>query len=87
MLKSYEFIFQRKETLQRKQRQHQTNPLIYALQFFFFFLTFSSKGSSLRLRLVEVKIGWMENEERKTGEKMMFSLVWYKKENTKDGKC
>ena len=86
MLKSYEFIFQRKETLQRKKRQHQTNPLIYALPFFFF-LTFSSKGSSLRLHLVGVKIGGMENKERKTGEKMMFSLVLYKKENTKDGKC
>ena len=60
---------------------------LFTLYNFFFFLTFSSKGSNLRLRLVEVKIGWMENEERKTGEKMMFSLVWYKKENTKDGKC
>ena len=38
---------------------------------------------SLRLRLV----GGMENEERKTGDKMMFSLVWYRKENTKDEKC
>ena len=39
-----------------------------------------------RLRLVGVKIGGTEKEERKIGEKMMFSLVWFKRENTKDEK-
>ena len=39
-----------------------------------------------RLRLVEVKIGGTEKEERKIGEKMMFSLVWFRRENTKDEK-
>ena len=38
------------------------------------------------LRLVGVKIGSMEKEERKIEEKMMFSLVWFRRENTKDGK-
>ena len=28
----------------------------------------------------------MEKEERKTKEKMMFSLIWFKRENTKDEK-
>ena len=28
----------------------------------------------------------MEKEERKTREKMMFSLVWFRRENTKDEK-
>ena len=31
--------------------------------------------------MVGVKIGGMGNKERKTGEKMMFSFVWYRKEN------
>ena len=39
-----------------------------------------------RLRLVGVKIGGTEKEERKIGEKMMFSLVWFRRENTKDEK-
>jgi len=33
-----------------------------------------------------VKIGGMEKEARKIEEKMMFSLVCFKRENTKDGK-
>ena len=40
----------------------------------------------LRLRLVGVKTGRMEKEKWKTGKKIMFSLIWFRKENTKDGK-
>ena len=36
--------------------------------------------------MVGVKIGGMEKEERKTRMKMMFSLIWFKRENAKDGK-
>ena len=36
--------------------------------------------------MVGVKIGRMEKEEWKTGKKIMFSLIWFRKENTKDGK-
>ena len=40
----------------------------------------------VRLRLVGVKIGRMEKEEWKTRKKMMFFLIWFKRENTKDEK-
>ena len=36
--------------------------------------------------MVGVKIRGMEKEERKTRMKMMFSLDWFRRENTKDGK-
>ena len=39
-----------------------------------------------RLCLVGVKIGRMEKKERKTWKKIKFSFVWFRRENTNDGK-
>ena len=46
----------------------------------------SRRGGIFILCLVRVILGRMENIQRKSGWKTVFSTVWQKKENTEDGK-
>ena len=39
---------------------------------------------TFRFRLVEMKIRRMEKEERKIGKKVLFSLVWFRRENKRE---
>ena len=54
--------------------------------FFFFFWVIShpQKSPPLRLCLVGVILGRMENEGEKSGEKMMFLVVWLRVEKRRD---